>query len=428
MTTDRNSSNMDSKVDTWLNSWNPEPAPVNLNSHLEPIRIEESLLRKKVMRWFFLCFGAFLIWAFYAPIDAGVTASGQVVVSGYRKAIQHPSGGVVAEILISEGDRVTKGQVVIKVNPLKERASLSAIESEFITVLTGEARLRAERINSAHITWPLQLAKLSNQAQVKESEITQTQLFNARRQELQETIAAKSEQQKSLLEEEAALAELAAEGYVPKATAAQAKRTRIEMVSTMNTFKSAFLKGLETEMSDLQKRHEALQSQLELAIEEEEHNEIRSPIDGTIVGLKVNTVGGVITSGQILAEVVPSETLLVVDVKLPVAAIDRVTVNQIVDVHFTQFNKDTTPVVPGMVKKVAADKVIPDKTKPGEPDFEYYPVQVETLPEGLVKLHAMNMNILPGMPVDVVIKTGERSFMSYIFKPLSDKLIWAFKS
>ena len=427
MTTQRNSSNMDAKVDTWLNSWNPEPAPVNVDNNLEPIRIEESLLRKKVMRWFFVCFGIFLMWAFYAPIDAGVTASGQVVVSGYRKAIQHPAGGVVGEILISEGDHVAKGQIVIKINPLKERASLSAIQSEFITVLTGEARLRAERINASHITWPIALSKLSNHEQVNESKITQTQLFNARRQELQEMIAAKSEQQKSLLEEEAALAELAEQGYVPKSTAAQAKRTRIEMASTMNSFKSAFLKGLETEMSDLQKRHEALQSQLESALEDEQHNEIRSPIDGTIVGLKVNTVGGVITSGQILAEVVPSETLLVVDVKLPVAAIDRVTVNQIVDVHFTQFNKDTTPIVPGMVKKVGADKVIPDKTKPGEPDFEYYSVQVETMPEGLIKLQAMNMNILPGMPVDVVIKTGERSFMSYLIKPLSDKLIWAFK-
>lgn len=417
---------VESKVDSWIQSWNPHKHENLKNQSLEPVMIAESVVRKKAARWFFVAFAVFLIWAFYAPIDAGVTASGQVVVSGYRKAVQHPSGGVVREILINEGDHVTKDQVLIKVNPLKEQANLNAIESEYINVLVNEARLKAERISAGSITWPKELNKLGNQAQVKESKLTQELLFNARKRELQQTIAARGEQEKSLIEEEKNLLQLAEEGYVPRANAAQAMRNRLELATTLNTFKANFLKQLETELSDMQKRHEALAAQLESAKFDQEHADIKSPISGTIVGLKVYTVGGVITSGQMLAEVVPDDSLLVVDVKLPANVIDRVKPNAIVDMHFTAFNAVTTPTVPGIVRKVAVDKVMPDKTKPGEPEFEYYPVQVETTPEGLAMLGTLN--IQPGMPVDVVIVTGQRSFMSYLMKPISDRVIWAFKN
>lgn len=417
---------VESKVDSWIQSWNPHKDENLKNQSLEPVMIAESVVRKKAARWFFVAFGIFLIWAFYAPIDAGVTASGQVVVSGYRKAVQHPTGGVVREILINEGDHVTKDQVLIKVNPLKEQANLNAIESEYINVLVNEARLKAERISAGSITWPKELNKLRNQAQVKESKLTQELLFNARKRELQQTVAARGEQEKSLIEEEKNLLQLAEEGYVPRANAAQAMRNRLELATTLNTFKANFLKQLETELSDMQKRHESLVAQLESAKFDQEHADIKSPISGTIVGLKVYTVGGVITSGQMLAEVVPDDSLLVVDVKLPANVIDRVKPNAIVDMHFTAFNAVTTPTVPGIVRKVAVDKVMPDKTKPGEPEFEYYPVQVETTPEGLAMLGTLN--IQPGMPVDVVIVTGQRSFMSYLMKPISDRVIWAFKN
>jgi protease secretion system membrane fusion protein len=136
-------------------------------------------------------------------------------------------------------------------------------------------------------------------------------------------------------------------------------------------------------------------------------------------------VGGVVGGGQVLAEVVPQDSKLVIDVNLPATVIDRVKVGEIVDLHFTAFNAVTTPTVPGRVMKVGADKQIPDKTKPGAPDFEYYSGQIETTPEGLKMLG--DLNVQPGMTVDVVIKTGERNFISWVMKPISDRLIWAFK-
>jgi protease secretion system membrane fusion protein len=114
-----------------------------------------------------------------------------------------------------------------------------------------------------------------------------------------------------------------------------------------------------------------------------------------------------------------------VDVNLPATVIDRVKVGLIVDLHFTAFNAVTTPTVPGRVIKVGADKQIPDKSKPGAADFDYYSGQIETTPEGLKMLG--DLNIQPGMTVDVVIKTGERNFISWLMKPISDRMIWAFK-
>lgn len=361
----------------------------------------------------------------YAPIDGGVTASGTVVVSGYRKAVQYPLTGVVREILVSEGDEVAEGQVLIRVNPLTLQANLGTIESDLINVLASEARLKAERLNTK-ITWPELFSSLSNQPQVEEAKVTQEELFKARRHEYTETIRAREAQLKSLIKEEKNLGTLAEEGLVPKANAEQAMRNRLESENLINAFVSNFLKQTEVELAEVQKKRESLQLQLEAAKFDEEKASIVAPIGGVIMGLKVVTVGGVITTGQVLAEVVPKDSKLVVDVKLPANVIDRVKKDAIVDLHFTAFNAATTPTVPGRLIKVGTDRQLPDKTKPGEPDFEYYSAQVETTPKGMEMLG--KLNIQPGMPVDVVIKTGTRSFLSYIMKPISDRVIWAFKS
>lgn len=416
----------ESKVDSWIQSWNPYDPKKENPKEMEPVTIQESKIRKRAARWFFVGFAIFLVWAFYAPIDQGVTTSGQVVVSGYRKAIQHPTGGVVREILVNEGDLVKRDQVLIRVNPLNAQATVSKIQSDLINVLVTEARLRAERNEAPDIHWPKELGSLGNKEKISEAKLTQEKLFNARRREIIDTIAARKAQQKSLIDEEQNLAQLAKEGYVPRASAEQALRNRLESETTVTTFRANYLKQLETELSQMQKERDALFMQLAAAQFDEQHANIKSPVDGKIVGLKVFTVGGVVTGGQMLAEVVPQDSKLVVDVKLPATVIDRVKVGETVDLHFTAFNAITTPTVPGKVTKVGADRVLPDKTKVGEPDYEYYPGQIETTPEGLRMLG--DLNIQPGMTVDVVIKTGERSFMSYLLKPISDRLIWAFKN
>jgi protease secretion system membrane fusion protein len=139
-----------------------------------------------------------------------------------------------------------------------------------------------------------------------------------------------------------------------------------------------------------------------------------------VVGLKVFTAGGVITSAQVLMEIVPKDESLAVDVQIPTNLIDKVRVGMLADMRFVAFNQTTTPVIEGELKVVGADKLA--GTTPGS---EYYMAQIQTTPEGLQKLG--ELQVQPGMPVDVVIKSGERTFMSYLLKPLSDKLALAFK-
>ena len=418
-------------VDSWLQSMHPydpkrikQATPDVDHQLIDPVVMDESKVRRRLTHWFFIIFILFAIWAVYAPIDGGVTAQGTVVVSGYRKSVQHPSGGVVKEILVSDGDFVEEGQVLIKVNPLTLQANLGAIESEFINIVSNESRLKAERLGT-HILWPEVFKTIENQAQIKEAKSTQEKLFNARRQEYVDTMTARQAQLKSLITEEKNLGQLAIEGLVPRASAEQAMRNRVESENLINTYKSTYVKQIETDLGEVQKRHEALQVQLDAARFDEAHASIRSPATGKIIGLKVVTVGGVISGGQLLAEVVPQDAKLVIDVKLPPNVIDRVKVDAEVDLRFTAFNTNTTPTVPGRVLKVGSDRLIPDKTQPGAPDFEYYAAQVETTPEGTKMLG--ELNVQAGMPVDVIIKTGERSFASWVMKPITDRLNLSFK-
>lgn len=420
----RGAKGLESKADSWIQSWNPYNPEHLQNQELQPVLVEESKIRQKTARWFLICFAIFMGWAFFAPIDAGVTVPGQVVVSGYRKSIQHPTGGVIKDILIRDGDVVKEGDILIKVNPLNTDANLSTIELQYLNALVAEARLKAERIGQG-IDWPRELAKISDKAAVREAKSIQEKLYQVRRTEFQQTIAARRQQLVSLREEQASLDELAKEGFVSRATAAQAMRNRLETETALNTYQTTYFKQVETELSEIQKNRDALQMRFAAAKFDRALSEIRAPISGTIVGLKIHTIGGVIAAGQMLAEVLPNEGKLMADIKVPATAIDKVRKGAIADMHFTAFNAASTPTVPGVIKMVGVDKVIPDKSKPGEPDFEYYSAQVETTPEGMAMLGTLN--IQPGMPVDVVVKTGERSFVSYLVKPISDRMIRAFK-
>lgn len=413
------------KADSWIQSWNPYHPDKLDKRPLQPIEVEESQIRKKAARYFLIAFVVFLVWAFLAPIDAGVTVPGNVVVAGYRKSVQHPSGGVVRKINVKEGDNVTEGDVIVEINPLNSEANLSTIELQYLNALVTEARLKAERLGAAAIAWPAELGRITDAAQVREAKAIQGQLFQARRTEYRQTLSARRAQLASLTEEQQSLDQLAREGYVPRALAAQAMRTRLETETAINTYISTYQKQVETELADIQKNRDAYQGRYEAAKFDRNLSEIKAPASGTIVGLKVYTVGGVITSGQVLAEILPRNGKLVVEAKIPANLIDKVRVGLQADTHFTAFNASTTPTVPGVVQLVGVDRVVPDRTKPGEPDYEYYLAQIEITPEGRAMI--ANLNIQPGMPADVVVKTGERNFVSYLLKPLSDKMLRAFK-
>ncbi len=448
----------------WATGWNPyDPAKLQPKGEgIEPVLLEESAVRRSLVRVVVLAFGAFLVWSMVAPLDAGVVIPGSVTVSGNRKAVQHPGGGVVQDLLVREGSQVRQGDVVLKVNPLDTEANLTGAEGQYINLLATESRLLAERMGT-DIRWKPELAQFgANDTRVAEAKLVQLQLFGSRRAELEsqlrilrEQLAGQQAQAQSLVKviaekrsqldlvarEARNIAQLAKEGYVPEAKAnealrsqsalqsdmanlaAEASRTQASIASTqlqMSQQRSTFNKDIDNELSEIQKNREAFQTRMASLKFARNLTEVKAPVSGTVVGLKVNTVGGVITAGQVLMEIVPQGGQLIIEGRVPLVSIDKVREGLQADLRFSAFNQRNTPVVPGIVKLVGADKLIfpTDNT-------EYYLAQVETTPEGMQLLG--HHQIQPGMPVEVIVKTGERTFMSYLVKPLADRFARSFK-
>jgi protease secretion system membrane fusion protein len=443
--------------------WNPyDPARLKPRPDgLEPITIEEGSVRRAAVWVVIVSFSAFLVWAVLAPLDAGVIMPGSVVVSGNRKSIQHPAGGVVQQILVKEGSRVKLGEVVVRINPLNSEANLTGAELQYINALATESRLLAERMGQP-ISWRSELARFGPQdLRVNEAKALQIQLFRTRASELDsqqrildeqlngqlaqarslEKVISEKRSQLTLIAQEARnTAQLAKEGYLPESRANEVQRAQSSMQGDLANLiaevtrnesamaatklqlaqlRTTFNRDIETQLSEIQKNREAHETRVQSLTFDRDLAEVRAPVAGTIVALKVNTVGGVVTGGQVLMEVLPDDGSLIVETQVPLTSIDKVRVGLPADLRFSAFNQNKTPVIPGLVKLVGADKIA------NPSGGEYYLGQVEVTPEGL-KLLGEN-RIQSGMPVEVIVKTGERSFMDYLVKPLTDRFARSFK-
>lgn len=442
-------SRLDAALGGWVQGWNPYTPDKLKHRTLQPVAVEESGIRKSAAKVFLLFFAVFLVWAFTAPLDAGVSVPGSVKVQGNRKAVQHPSGGVIEEILVKEGARVTEGDVLLRVNPLNSQANVTTLELQLFNQLATESRLKSERDGLSSIRWVPELAdkKFAADPRLAEAKALQVQLFNSRRAEatsqtaslnqqinaLQAVLRSSEQQMQSLREEARNTRQLAQGGFVPEMQANAVERQRSALESTMATTQSDIararlqiaqlrtsqLKEVDDQLSTLQANRDATVSKLDAARFDRKLSELKAPASGTVVGLQVFTTGGVITSAQVLMEIVPDNQNLIVEAKVPPQDIDKVRQGMVTDLRFTAFAAATTPVVPGTVSLVGAD-LQPANGQEGE----HYLAQIEASAEGLALLGGLQVQ--PGMPVEVIFKAGERSFMSYLLKPLTDRLAKAF--
>lgn len=451
-------------VSGWVKDLNPYDPELLRGGELEPIRIEEVRIHRLTSRLLVGAFAAFTLWAAFAPLDAGVNVAGTVVVLGNRKAIQHPSGGVVDEILVHEGDVVKKGDVLVKLNKLSTEAALNSAELDYINALANESRFLSEREGLSSIEWLPQLNGRDNAPMVAQAKQQQTNLFLSRRaeitgqqkileeqisgfsiqgKELAKVIQARKEQLAVMGQEVKNNRALAAEGYISRSRANEIERSRSELIASLansmselgkaqsslaaarlqlNQAMTVYRRDIDAKLADVQKQREALRAKVESLKFDSSLTELRAPSSGTVVGLKVHTVGGVIQSGNVLMEIVPTGGDLIVEAQVPPDLIDKVKIGLDADMRFSAFNSATTPVIPGTVRMVGADRM-PSNT--AESVHAYYLAQIATTREGY-RLLGKNQ-VQPGMPVDVVIKTGERTFLSYLFKPLSDRFAQSFK-
>ena len=343
--------------------------------------------------------GGFLLWATFAPLDKGVPISGTVAVATSRKEIQHPTGGIIQDILVKEGDVVKAGQTLVSMNDTQTRSLAEIARVQYFTASAAEARLTAERDEKRSITFPPELENAKDDPRVITNIKLQKQLFTSRRMGIQTELGILKEQLNNLRD-------LAKEGYV-------ARNRMLDLELTYVHLQQEYQKEVRTQLSDVQKEAEALRTRLINLDFDLANVEVKAPVDGTIVGLNVFTRGGVVGPGSKLMEIVPSDDLLVVEGQVPVHLIDKVHPDLKVELIFSAFNQNLTPHIPGIVTHVSADRLIDEITK--QP---YYKLRAKVAPEGM-KMVA-HLQIRPGMPVDLFVKTGERTMMNYILKPILD--------
>lgn len=424
-------------------------------------RIWPPLLRGLVVILFGV--GGFLLWSVKAPLDAGVVADGTVTVSSNRKTLQHLSGGRVTAIDVKEGDTVKKDQVLVRLDKTPLEMRYSALGAQYLSAKTIEERLLAERDGLEAIVLDASLTQqFSGSKRLGEARQLQARLFETRRKTVQDEVAMLEENleglvgqinnlnkvkgfrdhQFSLISRElGAIRSLSEKNYYPKAQMLVLEREAAEISGSISEdiLNIAKLKSQQNEIKIklYQVRHEYLQEveseltskQKELSMLEDEristrheldNTEIRSPINGTVLDVKVSTVGGVIQPGEHLMDIVAAGQPLQIDARIPVHAIDKMAPGLMVDVLFPALNHALLPSVPARVLTVSADRLIDEATQ--QP---YYLAEVQVSREG-VKLLG-DYKIKAGMPASVTIKTGERTFLSYLFKPLLARLELAFK-
>lgn len=408
-------------------------------------------------------FGGFLLWAVLAPLDEGVAAPGSVSVDTKRKAVQHLSGGIIKEVLVREGQQVKEGDVLARLDSGVATANFEASRQRYFSMRAMEGRLIAEQSGLGKITWHPDLVEGGKaDPQIAQQMRLQEQLLATRRSALDADLAAIQESirgqeglvqsyrgmlenrklQFQLLSEELKnIRPLVADGYAPRTRQMELERAVAESLASQtdlqgNTVratqamaelrqralarKAEYRKEVETQRADVTREVQAEAAKYAALKNDLERVEIRSPATGQVVGLAMQTSGGVIGSGQKLMDVVPSDGLLLLEARVPPHVIDRVRTQMPVDIRFSSFSHSPTLVVDGKVESVSADLIVEPQA-----NIAYYLARVAVTPEGLKKLGKRQMQ--PGMPAEVIIRTGERSLLTYLVGPLVKRVAASMK-
>lgn len=407
--------------------------------------------------------GIFLLWAALAPLNQGAAAGGFVTVANYRKVIQHQYGGTVKDILIKEGEEVKKGQVLIKLEDSDIKARYAQIRGEYFTALIIQARLNAERAFMNRIIYPAEVIEFKDDPEIKRVIMAQEEFFRARKakldadrriisesltgfkhysEQLQHQKISYEKQLQIVKSQMDSLKTLSEEGYYPKnrfldlermaedlrgkiaetsANQMRAQATVQEYMMRLSAIERDYLKDVEAELAEIEKKLPGLRDSYNAIKDMLDKTEIKAPEDGIAMGLRVHTIGGVISPGQPILEIVPKNSELIVEAKLSPAHVEDVKKGQTADLHFTALDPKKTPVLTGTVIYVSPDIMTDEATK-----APYYLVRIQIDKESFEKIKKLNKEIGPGMPVQVVIKTGSRTFLSYLLKPFIDRLAISF--
>jgi HlyD family secretion protein len=399
-------------------------------------------------------------WAATATLTGAIVAPGTVVVESYIKKVQHPTGGVVGEILVRDGDTVEQGQLVMRLDETVARASLGVITTQLDELAGRLARLRTERDDSGTVVFPPSLSERAAVAEIAEIMAGERRLFESRRstregrkaqlgerinqlgQEivgLEALLDAKSRELELVNTELAENQKLWRLNLVPlaKYTALQREGARIageraQLVANISRTRAAVAEtrlqviALDHEhatevmkdLRDAQARIAELTERRAVAEDMLKRIDIRAPRSGVVHQLSVHTVGGVIGPGEQIMQIVPRNDALVIEARVSPRDIDQVQVGQAAVLRFPAFNQGTTPEFKGKVVRVAAD--LTEDPQSRERYFSARLVTDDAPPQ-------VHFQLLPGMSAEVFIRTTERTPLSYFLKPLSDQVQRTFR-
>jgi HlyD family secretion protein len=412
-----------------------------------------------IILFFFVGLGG---WAAYAPLSSASAASGTVIVDSKRKIIQHLEGGIVREILVHDNDTVKAGQVLLRMDDTQAKARLQLITGRYFSDLALIARLQAEQVGKADIDFPAELLAKKDDPEIAKRIEEQRTLFRARADEMtsqtkllaqrdaelneevkghEGQIAAAAKQSTLIATEIKVVNDLLASGLAlkPRLLALERQSAEIEGQTSANQAMIARARQtmgdtklriaeLHTERSnevvkqlaDVQKDLFDLSEQRRAAQDTLDREEVRSPDDGIVVNLTVNTPGGVIGAGQPLLEIVPSLDRLVIDAHLEVNDIEKVKPGAKAEVRLLAYSIRTTPTLDARVVWISADRIETDKLRP-----PYYDARVEIDEAQLAALP--DVKLYPGMPVQIMMVSGSQTMLDYLMAPITQAFSQAFR-
>lgn len=410
-----------------------------------------------------LGFGGFLLWASLAPLDEGVPSMGTVAIDTKRKAVQHLSGGIVKEVLVREGDEVKADQVLMRLDSAVSRANFESVRQRYVGLSATQSRLQAEQQGLSKITFQPEVLEAMSDPEILAQVNNQRQLFDSRRQALKAELQSMQEslkglkaqreasqdvlveRQKQLLivkDELANIRELVKDGYAPRnrqmelermqadvqasiaellGAVSRANSSMAELNQRMLARQSEYRKEVETQLADVAREVQADAEKYVAQKQDLQRIEIRSPAAGHVMGLAVQTVGAVVQPGQKLMDVVPEEQDLLLEAHIAPHLIDKIQVGLLADIRFNTFAHSPQLVVEGKLLSISGDLV----TDPQNPQLSYFLARLQVTPEGKTTLGARQLQ--PGMPAEIVIKTGERSMLKYLLNPLLKRMAGAMK-
>lgn len=409
-----------------------------------------------------LTFGGAGGWAAVAQIDKAVIAEGYIETETSKKTVEHLEGGIVREILVTEGDHVSEGQVLFRLDPIQASASNGALRSQLDYSMALEARLLAERDKASAITWPQEfsgrlsepsLAKITGdqtrQFQERQaSNNSQLRVLKARIDEMNQEIAGIDTQKDSaekqggyINAELAGVRELAAKKLVPltRVYSLERERTRLEgevgrevadraksqssigeLQAQVQQLTDKFQEEVASSLLEVRQKLAELGEKSKVASDVFARLEITAPRTGVVQNLKVFTLGQVLKGGEPLLDIAPDGEDLVVHARFSTNDIDTVYAGMRTEIRFPAFHSRTVPVILGDIKSISHDRILDEATR------QYYYLGVVSLKTTQIPAEYRS-RVRAGMPVEAIVSSGERTVLSYLLSPLSGVLRKTFR-